>query len=417
MTTDLESSGADSSLRRHSNAMTPMDDDRHDVMEKGSVLPIPVDALATASPVSPSTVDVGPPLSPLLTKDITLSVDKNTKQENKKELPWLLDYGSHLVHLAVFGILGVLTRYGLENLFGPGVIGLTSDQSVLYLELAPNMVGSFLMGWLGVVFKGDISRVSDHLAVGLTTGYLGSLTTFSGWNQRMLDLSVQGKWAVVFGIPLGFILADYSIIYGIRTAKVFKGFLETSNVLPLSEPSSFKSNGKVDHFKRQCAVMFVLLLALGLVWGAGGAFVKREFGHGGSGVQLLLGCIVGPFGVWIRWLLARQLNGRGFGKSGRWKWLPFGTLIANVSAACLMAALATLQEAVKTKTCDTIATGIQFGLLGCLSTVSTFIAEVHLLRESNQPWRGDAYAIVTIGVSFGLGTLIYSVPVWTRRYN
>lgn len=80
MTTDLESSGADSSLRRHSNAMTPMDDDRHDVMEKGSVLPIPVDALATASPVSPSTVDVVPPLSPLLTKDIVLSGDENTKQ-------------------------------------------------------------------------------------------------------------------------------------------------------------------------------------------------------------------------------------------------------------------------------------------------------------------------------------------------
>ncbi|KAE9449366.1 hypothetical protein C3L33_18758, partial [Rhododendron williamsianum] len=398
MTTDPESNGADSSLRRHSNAMAPMD---HDVMEKGSVLPIPVDALATASPVSPSTVDVVPPLSPLLTKDIVLSGEQ-------ERATVAVGLRLHLVHLAVFGILGVLTRYGLENLFGPGVIGLTSDQSVLYIELAPNMVGSFLMGWLGVVFKGDISRVSNHLAVGLTTGYLGSLTTFSGWNQRMLDLSVQGKWAVVFGIPIGFILADYSIIYGIRTAKGFKGFLETSNVLPLSEPLSFKSNGKVDHFKRQCAVMFVLLLALGLVWGAGGAFVKREFGHGGSGVQLLLGCIVGPFGVWIRWFLARQLNGRGFGKSGRWKWLPFGTLIANVSAACLMAALATLQEAVKTKTCDTIATGIQFGLLGCLSTVSTFIAEVHLLRESNQPWRGDAYAIVTIVVSFGLGTLIYS---------
>lgn len=29
-------------------------------------------------------------------------------QENKKELPWLVDYGSHLVHLAVFGILGVM---------------------------------------------------------------------------------------------------------------------------------------------------------------------------------------------------------------------------------------------------------------------------------------------------------------------
>lgn len=90
MTTDLESTGADSSLRRHSNAMTPMDDDRHDVMEKGSVLPIPVDALATASPVSPSTVDVVPPLSPHLTKDITLSDDKNTKQVSPASIFFLV---------------------------------------------------------------------------------------------------------------------------------------------------------------------------------------------------------------------------------------------------------------------------------------------------------------------------------------
>lgn len=72
---------------------------------------------------------------------------------------------------------------------------------------------------------------------------------------------------------------------------------------------------------------------------------------------------------------------------------------------------------VNTQTCNTVATGIQFGLLGCLSTVSTFIAEVHLLRESKHPWRGDAYALVTIVASFGLGTLIYSVPVWTRGYD
>lgn len=60
------------------------------------------------------------------------------------------------------------------------------------------------MGWWGIVFKDDISRVSDSLAVGLTTGYLGSLTTYSGWNQKMLGLSAQGKWVVVvFGFPLG----------------------------------------------------------------------------------------------------------------------------------------------------------------------------------------------------------------------
>ena len=59
------------------------------------------------------------------------------------------------------------------------------------------------MGWLGVVFKSDIANVSDHLAIGLTTGYLGSLTTFSGWNQKMLDLIVDGHW--VFAV-VGFLL-------------------------------------------------------------------------------------------------------------------------------------------------------------------------------------------------------------------
>lgn len=62
------------------------------------------------------------------------------------------------------------------------------------------------MGWFGVVFKGKISSMSDHLAVGLSTGYLGSLTTFSGWNQKMLDLSVSGHW--VFAL-LGFVIGNW----------------------------------------------------------------------------------------------------------------------------------------------------------------------------------------------------------------
>lgn len=60
------------------------------------------------------------------------------------------------------------------------------------------------MGWFGVVFKEDISNVSEYLAVALTTGYLGSLTTFSGWNQKMLELGVTGNWLfVVLGYLIG----------------------------------------------------------------------------------------------------------------------------------------------------------------------------------------------------------------------
>ena len=66
-------------------------------------------------------------------------------------------------------------------------------------------VGSFLMGWFGVVFKEDINNVSEHLAIALTTGYLGSLTTFSGWNQDMLELGVSGHW--LFAV-LGFLIGN-----------------------------------------------------------------------------------------------------------------------------------------------------------------------------------------------------------------
>lgn len=66
------------------------------------------------------------------------------------------------------------------------------------------------MGWFGVVFKGDISRVSDFLAIGLTTGYLGSLTTFSGWNQKMIELSVEGQWVEAV---LGFLIGKISMLF------------------------------------------------------------------------------------------------------------------------------------------------------------------------------------------------------------
>ncbi|KAL1309927.1 hypothetical protein AAHE18_17G213800 [Arachis hypogaea] len=326
--------------------------------------------------------------SPLSTTDAVLPSEE-PKKETRKGLPEFLDYASCMIHMAVFGILGVLTRYLLQKLFGPGEANLTSNKTVLYLDLPANMIGSFLMGWFGVVFKTDISQVSEHLAIAITTGYLGSLTTFSGWNQKMLQLSVSGHWLfAILGFLLGLFLVGFSIIVGIETAKGFKWLLNKLNMCSGS----------------------------GILWGVSGALLKAKFKNGGSGAELWFACMVGPVGVWIRWFLAR-LNGRGLGRAGLFKWMPFGTLIANVSAACVMAALSTVKEAVNTKDCDTIVIGTQLGLLGCLSTVSTFAAEFNAMRESNHPWRAYVYAIITMCASFVLGILIYCVPVWATGYD
>lgn len=72
---------------------------------------------------------------------------------------------------------------------------------------------------------------------------------------------------------------------------------------------------------------------------------------------------------------------------------------------------------VNTRNCDTVVAGLQFGVMGCLSTVSTFAAEFNAMRESEHPWRAYAYAMITACVSFSLGILIYCVPVWTKGFD
>lgn len=345
------------------------------------------------------------PVSQVYSSEIRLPL---LHKEKKKEVSTSLECVSCLVHLAVFGIFGVLTRYLLQKLFGPGMANVTSDQSILYLDLPSNMVGSFLMGWFGIVFKGDISYVSDQLALGLTSGYLGSLTTFSGWNQKMLELSLNGHWALaMLGFVIGFSLSAYSIILGVETAKGFRWLLSKAGKCSTTGEWGLKYNSSKNG---QFIVLLILLLIWGGLWSSSGVLLTREFRNGGSGAQLWLACLVGPFGVWLRWWLG-LLNGR---HARVLEWIPLGTLTANVSAACMMATLATMKKVVNTQNCDMIATGLQFGLMGCLSTVSTFMAEFYSMTQSNEPWKGYAYVIITVAISFGLATLIYSVPLWIK---
>lgn len=362
------------------------------------------------TPASPLPEEITSPLPTVVQK---LPAEKSQDKEEVLTLFW--DYASYLLHLAVFGILGVLSRYLLEKLFGPSVGCVFSHQNVLYLDMPSNMIGSFLMGWFGVVFKGEISGVSHHLAVGLSTGYLGSLTTFSGWNQDMLDLSAHGRWLdSVFGFLLGMFIAAYSITFGIYTANGFRWLLQRININ--KEPDSrTKGKWRVDTFKRHCAVITILLAILAILWITSTVLLTKDFTSNTSLAELWLAFLVAPLGVWSRWFLAR-LNGRGLGKVGILSWFPFGTLVANVSATCIMAALATLKKAVDTPTCNTVASGIQLGFLGCLSTVSTFINEYNTMFGSDHPWRAFAYAVTTIGLAFVSGILIYNVPVWTKGY-
>ncbi|XP_073002282.1 uncharacterized protein [Typha latifolia] len=376
-------------------------------------------SLSSISPLAEDTLSTRPTEAILGTikNDAVQLVQSSSTKEKQYKLPRRLDYCAYLIHLSVFGFLGVFTRYLLQKLFGPNLLALTSDHSPLYLDLPSNILGSFFMGWLGIVLKADIRHISDHLVVGLTTGYMGSLTTFSGWNQKMLDLSSKGHWVfAVAGIVLGMFIVNESIAVGVESAEgLRKWYLKWYGKRPRRSTCNLE-HWRVDSGGRHAVVLTIMSLILVSLWCLSGALAIKKLHKSSDGAVLWLGCLVAPPGVWARWYLAR-LNGEGLGKRRLLKWLPFGTLCANVLAACLMATLAVISKAVNTKRSGIILSGIQLGFLGCLSTVSTFVAEVYTMRQSGHCGRAFIYAASTFLLSFAMGTLIFSVPVWVKHYN
>lgn len=391
-----------------------VDEDTARISEHHKIGPLPDDAIKQNSDKFASA-----PVSSAETKDTISNVlaDASTKVEPYK-LSLRLDYAAYMIHLAVFGFFGVFTRYGLQKLFGPDCLALTSDQSPLYPDLPSNMLGSFLMGWFGIIFKADIRYISDHLIVGITTGYMGSLTTFSGWNQKMVGLSSKGHWVyAIAGVVLGMFIVNESITIGAETGERLRSLI----LKYIREKSLIGHKYEWEHWRldtktKQSVLLSVMIILMSFFWVLSIVLTVVKMHSLADGAVLWMGCSVAPPGVWLRWYLAR-LNGQGIGKQRSLKWLPIGTLVANVLAAGIMAILAVTSKAVHTERSTTIISGIQLGFLGCLSTVSTFAAEVYTMRRSGQIARAFVYAASTFLLSFVLGTLVYSVPVWEKHYK
>ncbi|XP_070683296.1 uncharacterized protein [Malus domestica] len=98
-------------------------------------------------------------------------------KDNTIRLPKFLEYSSCMVHLVVFG--------SLQGWF-------------------------FLDGVVGCCFRRRYILYVRLFAIGLSAGYIGSLTTFSCWKQKMLELSAEGHW--VFAL-LGFLIAMPSMMF------------------------------------------------------------------------------------------------------------------------------------------------------------------------------------------------------------
>lgn len=101
-----------------------------------------------------------------------------------------------------FGVLGILTRYGIQ------VLALRYiTQPFPYATLAINVVGSFLIG-IVYVAGAERAQVGPELRIALMTGLLGGFTTFSALSLEAVQLLEQKQLAaaalyVALSIVLG----------------------------------------------------------------------------------------------------------------------------------------------------------------------------------------------------------------------
>ncbi|KAG0574310.1 hypothetical protein KC19_VG253000 [Ceratodon purpureus] len=321
-----------------------------------------------------------------------------------------MEYVSALAHLTTFGILGVCIRYGLRILFS-NIANITAEDSSLLVDLPSNMVGCFFMGWVGVVLKKDIAAFSELLVIGLSTGLMGSITTYASWNQALIFLITKGLWVrSIVGLIIGMELSQMSLLVGMDSAKALRLGLMHIRRDRARRDWQKKWGPSPDNLRRRKISLFIFLATSIILWVAALLLTVIDV-NSTIRRRLWLSCVVGPPGVWARWLLAR-LNGQGIGRNQYLKWLPVGTLLTNVVAATLQAVLGTVLLA-SPEDASLLCKGLQTGLLGCMSTVSTFVTEIHSLHQGPKRWRAYAYFCIMFVCSYSMGLLVYTLPVLT----
>jgi fluoride exporter len=118
--------------------------------------------------------------------------------------------------VAVGGALGSVLRYGVTS-----VARYVSPDFPIG-TLAVNVVGSFAMGLLAVLFAARFAD-QDTMRLFLLTGILGGFTTFSAFSLDALSLSQDGRMgAALVYVASSVILSLLAVIAGYAALKLFQ---------------------------------------------------------------------------------------------------------------------------------------------------------------------------------------------------
>ncbi|KAJ2804002.1 hypothetical protein H4R20_002676 [Coemansia guatemalensis] len=347
--------------------------------------------------------------------------------------PVLLYIGPACASLILFSMVGVLVRVHLTRLF-------TYDGEPIYGLLWAQMVGCFIMG-IATRTKGVLMRYSPALNLGVTTGLCGSITTFSSWQLLVFTqffntdrhshtrfknfLGGMSVLASTLACSMGalclgqMIGCEVRLLYGVhlrRTKPEPDPLFRIDTTLLGGRPSSTRRGwiGWDEWRKVDLALGIVCIVAIA----ASVIVIALARSTRGVSIALLFGCV----GTLLRWRLAslNRTSKRVERMLPRFMAdLPLGTFVANVIGSAVLAIIHVLQTGAvirpSTASCYVL-TAVADGFCGCLTTVSTFAAELSVLESR----RSMVYAIVSIvatqsffiliaGIYFKTATVDYPV--------
>ncbi|KAG6811315.1 hypothetical protein H0H92_008027 [Tricholoma furcatifolium] len=271
----------------------------------------------------------------------------------------------HVIALLIpSSIFGALTRLGLNAL------ARYDGNSIFPLAYAQGL-GCLVMGFT-VGLKESFAFYPPFFTA-ITTGFCGSLTTFSGWQVDVFDSWINagdyhhgglrnfmdglGKSVFTLSISLA------SVAFGLQLAAAAHKHLPS-----VSTPPPFVRN----------TITMVSILFYGAVFPA---YFLMDPNYRHQATAALLFAFPGTL---TRYLLSVHFN-------TLLKTMPLGTFVANSFGTALLGGFDALQNkthAVSPYACSLIQ-GLSDGYCGCLTTVSTFAVEIRGLGL----WKGSRLPI------------------------
>ncbi|KAJ6539406.1 CrcB-like protein-domain-containing protein [Mycena capillaripes] len=291
-----------------------------------------------------------------------------------------------LAFLMPFSVLGVLARLGLSAL------ATYSGQSIFPLAYA-QATGCLIMGFC-LALKEPFSRYYPPAYTALTTGFCGSLTTFSGW-----QLDIFKSWLNASSAPRSALhdamdgVCKSIFTISLSLASLFFGMHIANEVSPY-----FRAAAPPGKSLRYAVTLLSVCTYAATI--PAYYLLPRDYRH-----QATAALLFSFPGTLTRYLLSTHLN-------SVLPAFPLGTYAANSFGTALLGTFHVLQSTANRPLSGascTILQGLADGYCGCLTTVSTFAAELATFKTAGHKYR---YGLTTWLTGQVILVCIFGALLW-----